>query len=41
MHLMTFLLSQEKLKQFSPDASDYELVKPVIRVNGDGRAETV
>ena len=41
MHLMTFELSQERLKQFSPDATDYELVEPVIRVDGDGRAETV
>ena len=41
MHLMTFELSQEKLKAFSRDATDYELVDPVIRVDGDGRVEII
>lgn len=41
MHLMTFELSQEKLKMFSRAATDYELVEPVIRVDGDGRVESV
>lgn len=41
MHLMTFKLSQEKLKAFSRHATDYELVDPVIRVDGDGRVESV
>jgi hypothetical protein len=41
MHLLTFELSQEKLKAFSRDATDYELVDPVIRVDGDGRVESV
>jgi hypothetical protein len=41
MHLMTFKLSQEKLKAFSRDATDYGLVDPVIRVDGDGRVEIV
>jgi hypothetical protein len=41
MHLMTFELSQEKLKAFARDATDYELVDPVIRVDSDGRVESV
>jgi hypothetical protein len=41
MYLMTFQLSQEKLKQFSRHATDYELVEPVIRVDGAGRVEIV
>lgn len=41
MHLMTSQLSQEKLKQFSPDSTDHELVEPVIRVDGDGRVEMI
>jgi hypothetical protein len=41
MHLMTFPLSQEKLKTFLRGAADYELVEPVIRVDGDGRVENV
>ena len=41
MHLMTFLLSQEKLRQFSAGATEYELVKPVIRVDGDGLVEAI
>jgi hypothetical protein len=41
MHLMTFELSQEKLKAFSRDPTHYELVEPVIRVDDDGRVESV
>jgi hypothetical protein len=41
IHLMTFEFSQQKLKTFSRDATDYELVEPVIRVDGDGRVESV
>jgi len=41
LHLMTFELSQKKLEAFTRDATDYELVEPVIRVNGDGQVETL
>jgi hypothetical protein len=41
MHLMTFELSQQRIKVFSRDATDYELVEPVIRVDGDGLVESV
>ena len=41
MHLMTFEFSQEKLKAFARDATDYELVGPVIQVASDGHVENV
>jgi hypothetical protein len=41
MRLMSFELSQEKLKSFARDATDYELVEPVIRVAADGEAESI
>jgi hypothetical protein len=41
MHLMSYDLSQEKLKTFARGATQYDLVKPVIRVAGDGQVERV
>ena len=41
MHLITFELSQEKLKAFARDATDYELVEPLIRVDGNGKVESI
>jgi hypothetical protein len=39
MHLMSYDLSQERLKAFERKAQYYELVEPVIRVAGDGEVE--
>lgn len=39
MHLMSYDLSQEKLKAFSRGAKYYDLVEPVIRVTGGGQVE--
>jgi hypothetical protein len=39
MHLMSYDLSQEKLKLFARGATCYELIEPIIRVAGDGRVE--
>jgi hypothetical protein len=39
MHLMSYDLSQEKLKLFARGAAFYELVEPIIRVAGDGKVE--
>jgi len=37
MHLMSYEISQEKLKAFARGAGYYELVEPVIRVAGGGQ----
>jgi hypothetical protein len=39
MHLMSYELSQEKLKVFARGATYYELVEPVISVAGSGQVE--
>jgi hypothetical protein len=39
MHLMSYELSQEKLKAFARGATYYDLVEPVIRVAGSGQVE--
>ncbi|MGB6920188.1 MAG: hypothetical protein WBD92_03385 [Methylovirgula sp.] len=41
MHLMSYGLSQEKLKVLARGATCYDLIEPVIRVTGDGQAEQV
>jgi hypothetical protein len=41
MHLMSYDLSQEKLKAFARGATYYELIEPVIRVAGDGQVERI
>jgi hypothetical protein len=41
MHLMSYELSQEKLKTFARGATHYDLVEPIIRVAGGGRVERV
>jgi hypothetical protein len=41
MRLMSYDLSQKKLKMFAPEALDYELIRPVIRVSDDGRVERI
>jgi hypothetical protein len=40
-HLMSYDLSQEKLKTFAREATNYELVEPVIRIAGAGQVERV
>jgi hypothetical protein len=39
MHLMSFELTQQKLKAFARDATDYELVEPVLRIAAQGCVE--
>ena len=39
MHLMSFDLSQEKVHSFSRNATDSELVEPVLRITSDGKVE--
>lgn len=39
MHLMSYALTQEKLKSFARDATDYELVEPVLRIAAGGEVE--
>jgi hypothetical protein len=39
MHLMSFELSQEKIRSFARAATDYELVEPVLRIASDGHVE--
>jgi hypothetical protein len=39
MHLMSYDLTQEKLKVFAREATYYELVEPVISVAGSGQVE--
>jgi hypothetical protein len=41
MHLMSFELSQKKIKTFARTATDYELVEPVLRIAADGHVEHV
>ena len=41
MHLMSFELSQEKIRAFARAATDYELVGPVLRITSDGHVEHV
>jgi hypothetical protein len=41
MHLMSYGLSQEKLKAFDRGATYYDLVEPVIRVAASGHVERV
>src|SRR5262249_20179398 len=41
MHLMSFELSQEKIRAFARAATDYELVEPVLRIASDGHVEHV
>jgi hypothetical protein len=41
MRLMSYDLSQDKLKTFAREATYYDLVEPVIRVAADGRVERV
>jgi len=36
MHLMSFVLSEAKLKAFARDATDFELVEPVLEIRSDG-----
>jgi hypothetical protein len=39
MHIMSYELSQKKLKAFAREAACYELIEPVIRVAGNGQVE--
>jgi hypothetical protein len=39
MHLMSFELSQQKIRAFARAATDYELVEPVLRIASDGHVE--
>jgi hypothetical protein len=39
MHLMSFELTQQKLRAFARDATDYELVQPVLRIAANGYVE--
>jgi len=39
MHLMSFQLSQKKLKEFARDATDYELMEPVLQIASNGQVE--
>jgi hypothetical protein len=39
MHLMNFEHSQALLASFASDATDFELVEPVLRIAADGPAE--
>jgi hypothetical protein len=41
VHLMSFELSQEKIRSFARAATDYELVEPVLRIASDGHVEHV
>lgn len=41
MHLMSYGLSQEKLKMFGLTSAHYDLVTPTIRVTGSGRVEFI
>jgi hypothetical protein len=41
MHLMSYDLSQEKLKTFARGATFYYLVEPVIRVSADDQVERI
>jgi hypothetical protein len=41
VHLMSFKLSQEKIRPFAGAATDYELVEPVLRISSDGHVERV
>jgi hypothetical protein len=41
MHLMSFELSQEKIRAFARTATNYELVEPVLRIASDGHVEHV
>jgi hypothetical protein len=41
VHLMSFKLSQEKIRAFAGAATDYELVEPVLRISSDGHVERV
>ncbi|WP_315795715.1 hypothetical protein [Bradyrhizobium sp. SZCCHNRI3043] len=41
MRLMSYELSQEKLKAFARGTTCYELVEPVIRVAGNGQVERI
>ena len=41
MHLMSYELTQEKLNSFARDATDYELVEPVLRISANGEIEHV
>lgn len=36
MHLMSFVLSQARLAAFARDATDFELVEPVLEIHSDG-----
>ena len=39
MHLMSFELTEQKLRAFARDATEYELVEPVLRIAANGYAE--
>jgi hypothetical protein len=41
MHLMSFELSQERIRVFARAATDYALVGPVLRIASDGHVEHV
>jgi len=41
MHLMSYELSQEKLKTFARGATYYDLVEPIVRVARGGRVKRV
>jgi hypothetical protein len=41
MHLMSYELSQEKLRMFARGTTCYELVAPVIKVTEGGRVERI
>jgi hypothetical protein len=39
MHLMSFELTEQKLRAFARNATDYELVEPVLRIAANGYVE--
>jgi hypothetical protein len=41
MHLMSFDLSQEKIKALARYAAVYELIEPVLQVASDGHVKHV
>lgn len=41
MHLMSFELSQERIRALARDATDYELVEPVLQIASNGYVEHV
>ena len=41
MHLMSFVLSQARLTSFARNATDFELMEPVLEIGSDGSARQI